>query len=72
MNIIEHELMQKCLKSTNDSQIADRKSFNEWKRGKISTKKCMELFFENNKVSAARQLVIDEKLFEDFLHSLGW
>ena len=72
MNILEHELIQNCLKKGDEYTNKDKSNFKEWRKGKITTEKCIESFIENNSVSKARASQLEARAFEEWLLSIGW
>lgn len=72
MDVIRHELMQRCLKKGNEYSYRDKSIFNLWSIGKISTQEALDRFAKNNYISLARLSQVDETLFIEWLKSIGW
>ena len=72
MNILEHEMIQRSLRSGEYSRALDMSLFAKYRLGRITLNECKEQFFKNNQVIEARRMFITDEVFRVWLESLGW
>ena len=70
MSELEHEFIQYLLKSRACNY--DMAFFRKYVNGDISLQKCKEAFIKYNKVSSEDADKLTDKLFIEWLASIGW
>lgn len=66
----EYEMIQHSLRK--GSANTDKRNFELWRLGMMTTEECLDRFIKNNNIKQVVASQLDTRIFTDWLNSIGW